>query len=55
MFLAVLRRFCGIALNREAVPMRPLDADDVSMLPRVPRRDIGRPDGGRDMSMARLN
>jgi hypothetical protein len=54
MFLAVLRRFCGIALNRDAVPMRPLDADDISMLPRVPRRDIGRLDAGRDMSMAEI-
>jgi hypothetical protein len=51
MFLAVPSRFCGIALNRDAVPMRPLDAEDISMLPSVPRRDIGRPEGGRDKSI----
>lgn len=48
MFLAVPKRF-GIALNLDAVPILPLDADDVNSFA---FRDIGRLDGGRELSIA---
>lgn len=54
MFLAVPNLF-GIALNLDAVPIRPLDAEDRSFEPppSPPRRDIGLLDGGRDSSIAK--
>lgn len=57
MFLAVPSRRLGIALNLEAVPIRPLDAEDISAapVPKPPLLDIGRLDGGRDISMVQLN
>ena len=57
MFLAVPNRL-GIALkllNLEAVPILPLDADDISFDPKAPLLDIGRLDGGRDDSMSTRN
>jgi hypothetical protein len=53
MFFAVVKRFAGIALKREAVPTRTLDdADEISPDPKMPRRDIGLLlDGGREFSI----
>lgn len=54
MFLAVPNLF-GIALkllNLEAVPILPLDADDISFAPKAPLLDMGRLDGGRDISIS---
>lgn len=57
MFLAVLNllAWLDMALNFDAVPMRPLDADDISFGPKFvpPRLDIGRLDVGREMSISR--
>lgn len=47
MFLAVPSRF-GIALNLDAVPILPLDADDISLV----FSDIGRLDGGLELSIS---
>jgi hypothetical protein len=47
MFLAVPSRF-GIALSLEAVPILPLDADDISLV----FSDSGRLDGGRELSIS---
>lgn len=54
MFLDVPNRL-GIALSLDAVPILPLDAEDISVVPKPPRLDIGRLEGGRDISMVHLN
>lgn len=51
MFLAV-PNLLGIALNLEAVPIRPLEAEETSLEPpSPPRLDNGLLEGGRDTSM----